>query len=143
MDDQQLNPLTAIRAYIRTPMDPMESNGWVQIQRKNAAAATIQAMKRGASGRLQVQAIKAHVEAQTETAQQLQSDAAKKLQAFARGIADRSWFKRSSEKAQAIVREISSDGAKVQPSNAETSTRKLADAIFKCLVGEAPCARGA
>ncbi|KOO34608.1 hypothetical protein Ctob_012698 [Chrysochromulina tobinii] len=98
-------------------------------------------MKRGASGRLQVQAIKAHVEAQTETAQQLQSDAAKKLQAFARGIADRSWFKRSSEKAQAIVREISSDGAKVQPSNAETSTRKLADAIFKCLVGEAPCAR--
>jgi hypothetical protein len=141
MDDQQLNPLTAIRAYIRTPMDPMESNGWVQIQRKNAAAATIQAMKRGASGRLQVQAIKAHVEAQTETAQQLQSDAAKKLQAFARGIADRSWFKRSSEKAQAIVREISSDGAKVQPSNAETSTRKLADAIFKCLVGEAPCAR--
>ena len=141
MDDQQLNPLTAIRAYIRTPMDPMESNGWVQMQRKNAAAATIQAMKRGASGRLQVQAIKAHVEAQTETAQQLQSDAAKKLQAFARGIADRSWFKRSSEKAQAIVREISSDGAKVQPSNAETSTRKLADAIFKCLVGEAPCAR--
>jgi chromosome segregation ATPase len=141
MDDQQLNPLTAIRAYIRTPMDPMESNGWVQIQRKNAAAATIQAMKRGASGRLQLQAIKAHVEAQTETAQQLQSDAAKKLQAFARGIADRSWFKRSSEKAQAIVRDISSDGAKVQPSNAETSTRKLADAIFKCLVGEAPCAR--
>ena len=141
MDDQQLNPLTAIRAYIRTPKDPMESNGWVQIQRKNAAAATIQAMKRGASGRLQVQAIKAHVEAQTETAQQLQSDAAKKLQAFARGIADRSWFKRSSEKAQAIVREISSDGAKVQPINEETSTRILADAIFKCLVGEAPEAR--
>ena len=140
MDDQQLNPLTAIRAFIQTPKDPMESNGWVLIQRKNAAAARIQAMKRGASGRLQVQAIKAHVEAHVE-AQQLQSDAAKKLQAFARGIADRSWFKRSSEKAQAIVREISSDGAKVQPINEETSTRILADAIFKCLVGEAPEAR--